>query len=195
MVTTGVIDMEKRISGVYIIKCTITNEAYIGSCVCIRKRLRDHMALLRGNKHYSALMQKRFNEHGETAFTSYALETCSHNQLLEREQHWLDQTEPTFNTCKIAGKTTGIKYNMPAVSKAKISQALKGKPRKHSVTVYKGASHIQAKKTIRTSKDGEIKIYGSLSLVATDGFIPQNVSKAIKKQKEYQGYKWHYAES
>jgi hypothetical protein len=47
--------------------------------------------------------------------------------LIEREQHYLDELDPYFNTCKVAGSALGVKHSKE--TRRKLSEAHKGKKR------------------------------------------------------------------
>jgi len=128
-----------RKNGVYIITNIETGDFYIGSAT--RKfisRWRTHITALRRGNHHSKRMQNSFNAHGESAFVFKILEITSVEQALVREQFYLNQLEPPYNTCKIAGNSRGYKHSKETLerlraikhseeSKAKMIAAHKGK--------------------------------------------------------------------
>ena len=181
------------VSGIYIIKSVVNGKFYIGSSNNVHRRWRDHRAMLRKDAHYNAKMQNHFNKYGKDCFSFKIVEVCPIDKLIIREQHWIDLLTPPFNLCRIADRTTGITFKRSQENKDKISKALKGRKRNHKVTIYKHGDHIQSKSVVRRSEDGAIKKYPSLSSVSVDGFIPQNVHRAIRNEWQHRGFTWEYS--
>lgn len=77
-------------SGIYIIKCLGNGRAYIGSSVNIKYRIQRHKRQLIDNRHGNKKMQAIFNKYGVDLFTFETLEFCERDQLLIREQHYLN---------------------------------------------------------------------------------------------------------
>jgi group I intron endonuclease len=55
-------------SGVYEIRCTVTQECYIGFSNNVWKRWTRHLAMLRQGKHYASLLQAAWLRYGESTF-------------------------------------------------------------------------------------------------------------------------------
>lgn len=184
-----------KTTGIYKLSSTVNAKYYIGSAICIEKRWNDHQRFLRNNKHTNQKLQNHYNKYGKDSVTMSIVEVCSADNLLIREQYYLDTLNPLFNICKVAGSSIGRKYVMS--DKGKESMRLmglrkKGKPRGYAVTIYKGVSNKQSKKLLRTDPQGNSKVYDSLSSVNQDGFTFQNVCTAIKNSKLHKGYYWKY---
>lgn len=95
---------------IYCIENTITKYKYIGSAKNYILRQRMHLSQLLNNKHHSKYLQRSFNKHGIDNFRFYIIENCLLNNLLEREQYWIDLLNPEYNGCKIAGSPLGYKH-------------------------------------------------------------------------------------
>ena len=79
---------DKKNCGIYLIfafshdsKNTLS-KGYIGSSVCVQRRLRDHIRLLKNNKHYNKSIQEAFSS-GSYTFRYYLLEECKEGDLLD----------------------------------------------------------------------------------------------------------------
>jgi group I intron endonuclease len=68
-------------------------------------------------------MQNTYNKYGAETFRYDVIEECAADVRIEREQHYIDTMEPVFNSCRVAGVTTGYKHS-PEV-RAKISAKAK----------------------------------------------------------------------
>jgi group I intron endonuclease len=112
-------------SGVY--KIFTENKCYVGSAINLYHRLQIHRGALRNNKHHNIIIQNHFNKYGEQEFELEILEFCDKENLMEREQFWIDEINPEFNICRIAYSNLGLKLSDEA--KLKISISTKGNKR------------------------------------------------------------------
>ena len=91
---------QRGISGVYEIYCSANQASYIGSAVCLARRKKEHLDLLRRNRHHSIHLQRAWNLYGESVFMFRVLEFCDPVSLLMREQYFIDSLHPSFNIAK-----------------------------------------------------------------------------------------------
>jgi group I intron endonuclease len=105
-------------TGIYEIKCTITNKVYIGSSKHMTRRLREHVNELRKQKHCNSCLQGVWNKYGENSFICNCIENLdpniSYDELLLIEQTYLDKIQPWkrdigFNLSKIANRPPYLK--------------------------------------------------------------------------------------
>ena len=86
--------------GVYHIKNTRTGHCYIGSSLCIEKRIEDHFAMLEKGKHYNKKLQAAFKR-DKRYFMWEVLEGSEdyidRDKLYGREQYYIDITTKLFN--------------------------------------------------------------------------------------------------
>lgn len=153
--------------GIYKIKNTVNNFSYIGSSKNIKRRFRDHKYFLRHNKHANIYLQRSWNKYSENNFIFEILEIVNlQENLVNREQYYINNTKCLYNLCKIAGNRFGFKHTeetknkisksnkgkiVSAEVKIKISEALKG--RKLSKETCKKISISQLGKTKIYNKD------------------------------------------
>lgn len=114
-------------SGVYKITCIPTGRFYIGCSVDLKKRTRKHILQLRDGRHDNPILQRAFRKYGEGAFVVEYLEVVPRQQVVEREQFYLDTLCPFgkrgFNVCRIAESVQGIRRD--AKTRRKMSDGLK----------------------------------------------------------------------
>lgn len=111
---------------IYGIVNKINGKKYIGSAVNFYKRKREHLNSLNKNQHHSSHLQRSWNKYGITNFEFIILERVDAKQdLIPREQWWLDNSNNEYNVCKTAGSTLG--KSCSDTTKKKISDILKGK--------------------------------------------------------------------
>lgn len=108
--------------GVYKITNIQTGKFYIGSSINIEKRWREHKLALKKNKHHNPYLQRVWNKYGEHGFEFSVLEICSIEEILNREQYYLDLLLPNYNLCKSAGNTRGRLHTKLAKLKMSISR-------------------------------------------------------------------------
>ena len=107
--------------GIYKIENTITNDLYIGSSINIAQRKRRHFKDLKRGIHISKFLQRSYNKYGLSAFNFEIIELLeSSNDLLVREQYFLDLLKPTYNLCKVAGNSLGVKQTAEFILKNKL---------------------------------------------------------------------------
>jgi len=111
--------------GVYKIchKSNLSN-FYIGSGAYVGKRKHhsgiynrwtSHLSDLRNNRHHSSRLQNVVNKHGIEGLEFSIIEVCNTKDCIEREQYYLDTMKPAYNTCKIAGNTSGYKHTEKSI--------------------------------------------------------------------------------
>ena len=113
----------KKIIGIYKITNLLNNKFYIGSSSDIRARKYLHFSMLKNNKHHSPILQRVYNKYGKKYLLFEVIEECDINLLIEKEQYYIDNLNPEYNCCKIAGRTTGI---ISSKRKPIIQYSLKG---------------------------------------------------------------------
>lgn len=96
--------------GIYRIVNTQKNECYVGQSQRVKKRIREHFRLLRGDKHPNARLQNAYNKYGHESFFA-DLEV-----IVDRLDE-LDQLEEAFIN-GVAKFDSPVVYNIADFSKA-----------------------------------------------------------------------------
>lgn len=108
-------------SGIYKIINLITGRAYVGSSYNMAKRFKHHVLVLNKNTHKNSYLQSSWNLHGENAFEFIILEYCAIENLIEREQYWIDGldclTPKGYNMLPSAGSMLGYKQTEEHIRK------------------------------------------------------------------------------
>lgn len=105
-----------------------TGESYVGSAVNLKKRFATYYSqcrieevLSRSKSHILSAIQK----YGYSNFRLEILEYCDPDDLIKREQFYIDSIKPEYNILLVAGSSLGV---IPSEeTKMKISKALKGR--------------------------------------------------------------------
>ena len=77
--------------GIYKITNTINGKYYIGSSKDIITRLKTHFNRLEKNIHVNPHLQSSYNKYGRQVFKTEVLEECPIEDLITREQYYIDQ--------------------------------------------------------------------------------------------------------
>lgn len=126
-------DMWRGLTGVYVLDCIANGKKYIGSAAkCFKKRLREHLAMLRKGTHHSRHLQQAWNKYGEAGFQFNILEICVAQDCIKREQFFIQKFNSSdgnfgFNICKESRSRLGVKSS--EATRKKIGDANRG--RKH----------------------------------------------------------------
>lgn len=115
--------MNLNVSGIYQIKNLVNNKIYIGSAANVKNRWKTHKSELNHNKHHSPYLQRAWDKYGIENFEFSILEVVLDiNDLIIREQYWMDITEcydskVGYNLSKIAGSRLGVKASDETIEK------------------------------------------------------------------------------
>jgi group I intron endonuclease len=109
-------------SGIYWIICFESAKFYVGSAVNICERWNIHKHHLRKGTHGNRHLQCSWNKYGEDGFGFFVIEYVEEtDQLLSREQYWIDCLNPELNIMKIAKSRLGVKCSPETIEKIRIT--------------------------------------------------------------------------
>jgi len=112
--------------GIYKIENLNTGDIYIGSSKNIKERRTRHFKDLRNGNHHSIILQRAFDKYSESMLKFQVVEECSIDELLIREQYFIDTLAPVYNICRIAGSVLHTKQS-DEVRKKRSEYALQNK--------------------------------------------------------------------
>ena len=114
--------------GIYCIKNLVNNKIYIGQSICVEDRWSKHLSSLRRNCNDNRCLQEDWNKYGESSFSFCLLESCSKDELDEKESFYIG---------KLNADKKDIGYNFTDGGKRRF---------KHNPELLKLESHSQKKK-------------------------------------------------
>lgn len=171
--------------GIYKITCIENNEFYIGSTtITFINRWRSHKGQLIKNTHHSNYMQNCFNKYGEQSFRFQILEICnSKEETLEKEQEYIDELKPKFNSCPVVNSLVGLKL-APREDKHTLKQIQSAREtlRPNNKTGHTGIYYSEKEKDYRPS----IQVWGIRVFLGSY----KTLQEAINKRKEAEEYFW-----
>lgn len=112
-------------SGIYRILNALNGRVYVGSSVNIKNRLRRHLIDLEKGIHHSRFMQRDWNKNN-THFKFLTIECVNIENLISKEQFYLDLLKPKYNSAPIAGSSLGIKRSPEFKRKQSIAHSGEG---------------------------------------------------------------------
>ncbi len=103
-------------TGVYQIRCTVDGHFYVGGAYAdFQRRWKDHRDNLRKGTHGNRHLQSAWNLHGEDNFEFEVMERCPPDDVLEREQAWInanfDGSRVCYNICPVAQSRLGVPHS------------------------------------------------------------------------------------
>jgi len=110
-------------SGIYQITNQVNGKCYIGSAVNLKRRWQHHLAALRCGGHSNLHLQRAFDKDGEEAFVFEVFEEAGSENLIAREQYYLDTLKPEYNFSPTAGSPLGYRHTEDAKRKLKGRQS------------------------------------------------------------------------
>lgn len=191
--------------GIYAIRNTINGKVYIGSSIDINRRLKTHRLLLSRGEHHSEKLQRAWNKYGPEVFEFLTLEHASKEDLLRREQYWMDlhrAYSDGYNTCPVAGNILGVKRSPETLAKmsawqkgiktgpmrdeikAKISAAHKGRPKSQKTKAKLSAAHMGKPKSEDHRRKLSIANIGHRHTEETKRKIGEGAKGRIKTPEE-----------
>lgn len=101
---------------------------YVGSSIDIKRRWNHHRCLLGKGGHFNVHLQNAWDRYGEDAFEWRVIEEIKNREnLLEREQFWLDHYLGFQDACYNIAITAGPAGPMSEETRRKIGNAHRGK--------------------------------------------------------------------
>lgn len=192
-------------SGIYLIKNVHNKKMYVGSALNIHKRIFgassiSHIKALKAGTHINQKLQNAWNKYGESAFEYEVLELCEKENLLIREQCYLDTllfaydskkfNELAYNICPTAGSPLGRKSS--EATKQKLSLIRKGV----NGPMYGKINGLnpRTKKLLQYDKHGLfIKEWESINICSNMLNIPRGaITNSIRKGYAGNGFYWKY---
>jgi hypothetical protein len=98
-------------SGIYMWVNTINNKRYVGSSVDLHRRFSAYYSVAYLTKYNNIIIHRALLKYGYSAFSLHILEYCNREDLLSREQYYMDLYKPEYNTLTLAGYSLGFKQS------------------------------------------------------------------------------------
>lgn len=142
----SILNDNKSKSGVYCWTHIESGKRYVGSSVDLYRRFMRYYNIkyiTRTSK--SSLICRALLKYGYSAFSLEILEYCNKEDIISREQYYIDTLNPEYNILKVAGSLFGYKHTIESLQKmseiaknrseetiTKLREAALGKTYKHT---------------------------------------------------------------
>jgi group I intron endonuclease len=100
-------------SGIYGFLCKTTGKLYIGSSLNLSCRFSEHINGTKSN----IKLQNAINKYNLQDFVFIIFEYCEAENLILREQFYIDSLKPEYNILKVAGSLLGFKHTPESLAK------------------------------------------------------------------------------
>ena len=131
----------KNKSGIYILTNLTNNKCYVGSSVDLRKRFTWYYSLESIEEVASiSVISRALLRYGYSGFRLDILEYCNPEQLIKREQYYLNTIKPEYNILRVAGSSLGYKHSEEALAKI-IARSLSPEHKEHLKKLHLSRSH------------------------------------------------------
>lgn len=139
--------------GIYKITNTINGKVYIGQSVRLSRRLDEHQAHLKNNRHHNQHLQSSYNKYGNV-FEIEIIEYCDDESELDNLERYYISYYDAMNPIKGYNKEDGggLNKHLSEEIRKKMSEARKGKTpsaetRRKMSEAHKGKNHHMYGKT------------------------------------------------
>jgi group I intron endonuclease len=175
----------KKQIGIYCIKNVLTNKCYIGSSINIGIRLSKHKSQLKHNKHFNSYLQNSWNKYGEDYFSCFILEYCKSEELLDKEQSWVNILGD-YNITKDVIRNIPSEESKKKMSLTRTTKIASGEIAKNNT-----------KKIKKYDLNGTfIKEYNTITEASIENNISSDqIRRVLKKiHKTAKGFQWKYSD-
>jgi group I intron endonuclease len=203
-------------SGIYIIENEIDERIYVGSAVSFRHRCAVHKRFITQGKHGNPKLTNFANKYGIDKLIFRPILACKKNELLAKEQEYLDTLQPFdergFNILRIAGAPTGYKHTEEAKKKMKGRPGNKWNEEQRKAMAERKKGIPRSEEVRRKVREGKKSVTKPLIIFDKNGFVERmessydasvkygSTKNAIKhclanKSKSSKGYVFIYEEN
>lgn len=116
----SILNDNKAKAGIYCWINIDSKKKYVGSSIDLYRRFLQYYNIKYITRAAeSSLICRALLKHGYSRFRLEILEYCDPNNLIEREQYYIDHLNPEYNILKVAGSLFGFKHSPETLKKMK----------------------------------------------------------------------------
>ena len=164
----------------------VNGNMYVGSSVDLRERLYVYYSLLKLNKS-NRTIDRALLKYGYSKFSFEILEYCTRENVLEREQYYMDLIKPVYNIVEKAGSTLGYRHTEATKEKMRNLKLSKEVLKVKLESVTKASEANRVKVIVVNIETGEETEYLSMTEASVALGVHKNtIGNAIKNQRVMQ---------
>lgn len=161
----------------------VNGNYYIGSSTNLAVRLYTYYSiasLLKSNR----VIDRALLKYGYSSFSLEILEYCSAEDVLKREQFYMDNSSPIYNIVKTAGSTLGYKHRPDSIEKIKSFIFSDEVKERKALSTVNATNSRKISITVKNIKTNEISVYDSLTTAGKElGVSKVTISQAIRDSR------------
>lgn len=167
-------------SGIYQIRNLVNGKLYIGSAVNLNARRDTHYSKLKNNTHHSPHLQNSYNKHSREVFKFEVLFTCPKEDLIRLEQYCINNYQPEYNICQVAGSCLGVKRSNETKQKLRDCQL----GRTHTEETKRKLSNAHLGKTLSHEHAEKVRLNNKGKCFSTDHKIKISIANTGKVRSQ-----------
>jgi len=168
--------------GVYRWINKISGNTYVGSSINISVRMYTYFSL-RSLAKSNRPIDRALLKHGFSNFSLEILEYCNEDNVLKREQYFIDLLKPEYNIVQTAGSTLGYKHTPESLAKMRDFILSEEVLKRKALSTKNAAEARKISVIVENIKTKEKTEYGSMTEVGKVLGVHINaVSQAVKIQ-------------
>ena len=162
--------------GIYAIRNKKNNKQYVGSALNIEARWKRHLLQLKKKNHHSVYLLRAWEKYGPNEFEFVILEEVQNKEdIITREQWWIDNSKSKYNMSPTAGSSLGIKRRPETLKR--LSESRKGKKQTpewiaNKVAAQSGDNHWTRKK--KFTDEAKKRMSDAQKRLHLSGFHPRS---------------------
>jgi len=168
--------------GVYRWINKISGNTYVGSSINISVRMYTYFSL-RSLAKSNRPIDRALLKYGFSNFSLEILEYCNEDNVLKREQYFIDLLKPEYNIVQTAGSTLGYKHTPESLAKMRDFILSEEVLKRKALSTKNAAEARKISVIVENIKTKEKTEYGSMTEVGKVLGVHRNaVSQAVKIQ-------------
>jgi hypothetical protein len=168
--------------GVYRWINKISGNTYVGSSINISVRMYTYFSL-RSLAKSNRPIDRALLKYGFSNFSLEILEYCNEDNVLKREQYFIDLLKPEYNIVQTAGSTLGYKHTPESLAKMRDFVLSEEVLKRKTLSTKNAAEARKISVIVENIKTKEKTEYGSMTEVGKVLGVHRNaVSQAVKIQ-------------
>jgi hypothetical protein len=168
--------------GVYRWINKISGNTYVGSSINISVRMYTYFSL-RSLAKSNRPIDRALLKYGFSNFSLEILEYCNEDNVLKREQYFIDLMKPEYNIVQTAGSTLGYKHTPESLAKMRDFILSEEVLKRKTLSTKNAAEARKISVIVENIKTKEKTEYGSMTEVGKVLGVHRNaVSQAVKIQ-------------
>lgn len=112
-----IIKENKGKTGIYLWRNKDSGKIYIGSSIDLRRRFLKYYSINALIKNTNMIINVALIKYGYSSFELVILEYCTAENVISREQYYIDQLKPEYNILKKAGSWEGHHHSLETIAK------------------------------------------------------------------------------